>query len=323
MNDTIPSAEFDGLLVFLAVAEERGFRSAARRLGVTPSAVSQTVRALERRIGVALLMRTTRSVGLTEAGERLLEQLRPAARLLIQGIESARSLAGSLSGTLRINVPRASIVFLADRLALEFLAAYPGIRLELIGDDRLVDIVAQGCDAGVRVSSYVYADMVAVPLTPAEPYVVVGSPALLDRVGRPGAPGDIQGLPCVLFRQADLLLDEWEFLVSGERVVVQAQGPLIMDDVAACVHAAVHGAGLFRTPRSLVTREIHSGLLEVVLDAYAFQFPGLSLYFPGRDAVLPKLRAFIDFAARHAKESLVQARLARGDAPVRTRSAPL
>lgn len=303
MNYTIGRNDLDGVVVFLAVAEEGGFRAAARRLGVTPSAVSQAIRVFEDRIGVALLVRTTRSVALTEAGERLLMQVRPAAQQLLQGIESARSLGSSVTGVLRISVPRPSVPMLTERYVAGFLAAHPGLRLELIGDDRLVDIVAEGCDAGVRPRSFVQADMVAVPLNGEEPNVVVGAPSLLARYGRPSLPHDIGRLPCTVFRQADMLLDEWAFDVAGERRVVSIRGPLILDDVVACIHAAEQGVGLFRLPRSLVARNIHAGTLEVVLADLAVAFPGLALYYPNRRTVTPKLRAFIDYIRAHGSEA--------------------
>lgn len=295
MSYTISRGDLDGVVVFLAVAEERGFRAAARRLGVTPSAISQAIRSFEDRVGVPLLVRTTRSVGLTEAGERLLLQVRPAAQQVLQGIESARSLANSVTGLLRISVPKASVPMLTERFVAGFLAANPRLQLEFIGDDRLVDIVAEGCDAGVRPRTFVQADMVAVPLTVEEPQVVVGSPSLLARCGRPSQPDDIRSIPCIAFRQADIVLNEWTFSVRGERRVVSIRGPLVLDDVAACVQAAEQGVGLFRLPRSVVSRNIHAGTLAVVLEDFAVVFPGLALYYPNRRTVQPKLRAFIDY----------------------------
>lgn len=295
MSYTIGRGDFDGVAVFLAVAEERGFRAAARRLGITPSAVSQAVRSFESRLGVTLLARTTRSVGLTEAGERLLFQVRPAAQQLLQGIESARSLGQSVTGLLRISVPKASVPMLTVQFVSGFLAANPRMQLELVGDDRLVDIIVEGCDAGVRPRSFVQAHMVAVPLTAEEPHVVVGAPAMLARYDVPAAPDDIRKMPCIMYRQAGVLQDEWAFDVAGGRCAVPVRGPLILDDVAACVCAAEQGAGLFRLPRSIVARNIHAGTLTVVLDDFAASFPGLGLYYPSRKTLLPKLRAFVNY----------------------------
>lgn len=281
--------------MFLAVAEERGFRAAARRLGITPSAVSQAIRAFEARIGVALVARTTRSVGLTEAGERLLLQVKPAAQQVLQGIEAARSLGETITGLLRINVPKPSVAMLTERFVAGFLRTNPGLQLEFVGDDRLVDIIGEGCDAGVRPRSFVQADMVALPLTPEEPQVVVGSPSLLARFGYPTKPADIRDFPCITFRLAGIAIAEWSFKVGAERISIPIGGPLILDDVAACVHAAEQGVGLFRLPRSIVSRNIHAGTLEVVLSDFSEMFPGLSLYYPSRRTVLPKLKAFVDY----------------------------
>lgn len=298
MNYTIGRGDLDGVVVFLAVAEERGFRAAARRLGITPSAVSQAIRTFEDRLGVALLARTTRSVGLTEAGEQLLLQVRPAAQQLLLGIESARSLGSSASGLLRISVPRPSVPMLTERFASGFLAANPHVQLELVGDDRLVDIVSEGCDAGVRPRTFLHADMVAVPLTSEEPHVVVGSASLFARHGRPALPDDLRHLPCILFRQAGVVLDAWDFRVEGHPISIPIRGALILDDVAACLHAAEQGVGLFRLPRSLAARSIHAGTLQVVLERFDVVFPGLALYYPSRRTVMPKLRAFIDYLSR-------------------------
>lgn len=295
MNYTIARGELDGVLIFLAVAEERGFRAAARRLGITPSAVSQAIRAFEQRVGVPLVARTTRSVGLTEAGERLLLQVRPAAQQVLLGIEAARNFGKAVTGLLRISAPKASILMLTERYGSGFLGTHPGIQLEFVGDDQLVDIIDEGCDAGIRPRSFVHADMVAVPLTAEEPNVVVGSPSLLARYARPLRPGDVQNLPCIIYRQAGVALDTWTFNVSGERQVARVSGPLILDDVAACIHAAERGIGLFMLPRSLVARHINAGTLEVVLDSFSVVFPGLALYYPSRQQALPKLRAFIDY----------------------------
>ncbi|GKS75602.1 LysR family transcriptional regulator [Acidovorax sp. SUPP950] len=299
MNYTIGRGDLDGVVVFLAVAEERGFRAAARRLGITPSAISQAIRAFEGRIGVTLLARTTRSVGLTEAGERLLLQVKPAAQQLLHGIESARSLGHSVTGLLRISVPKPSVQILTERFAAGFLAAHPQLQLEFVGDDRMVDIVHEGCDAGVRPRSFVHSDMVAVPLTSEEPQVVVGSPALLARYGRPSAPEHIQDIPCITFRQSGIALDEWTFKFGEQLHSIHVRGPLILDDVAACVLAAEQGVGLFRLPRSIVARNIHAGTLEVILSDFSPDFPGLALYYPSRSTVLPKLRAFVDYVLAH------------------------
>src|ERR1700731_3490827 len=192
MDLSIERTHLDGLVMFLAVAELRGFRAAARHLGVTPSAVSQAIRSLEERVGAPLFSRTTRSVGLTEAGDRLLAHARPAVDMLTAGLDAASGLGGQISGRLRINVPRPSLPMLVNRLLPDFLELYPNVQLELVGEDRLIDIVEEGYDAGIRLAQFVQVDMVAVWLTPPERFVVVGAPAFCRRYGRPTEPHDLQ-----------------------------------------------------------------------------------------------------------------------------------
>ena len=301
MNLSIERTHLDGLVMFLAVAELGGFRAASRRLGVTPSAVSQAIRSLEERIGVPLFSRTTRSIGLTEAGERLLADVRPAVDMLTAGLEAASGLGGKISGRLRINVPRASLPLLVNRLLPGFLDLHSNIQLELVGEDRLIDIVKEGFDAGIRLGHHVQVDMIAVRLTPAEPFVVVGAPTFFDRYGRPSQPQDLHDFRCILLRQSARLLDRWQFSVDGQAVTVGIEGPLIVDDVEACVRAALRGVGLFRLPRSIVMHYLEQGELETVLDSSSVEVPGLSLYYPSRSTALPKLRAFVEFATKHMR----------------------
>ena len=305
MGLPIERTQLDGLVMFLVVAELRGFRAAARQLGVTPSAVSQAIHGLEVRIGAPLFSRTTRSVGLTEAGQRLLAQVRPAVDMLTAGLEAASGLGGDISGRLRINAPRPSLPLLINRLLPGFVDLHPNVQLELVGDDRLTDIVAEGFDAGIRLGHFVQVDMVAVRLTPAEPYAVVGAPAFFERYGRPRQPQDLQDFRCILLRQSARLLDRWQFTVGVQGIAVSVQGPLILDDVEACVRAALRGVGLFRLPRSIVTHYLEQGDLETVLDGAAAEIPGLFLYYPSRSTALPKLRAFVEYATKHMRRDFL------------------
>jgi DNA-binding transcriptional LysR family regulator len=298
MNLTIDRTHLDGLVVFLAVAELRGFRAAARHLGVTASAISQAIRALEERVGAPLFLRTTRSVGLTEAGQRLLTHVRPAVDMLTAGLDAASGLGGEISGRLRINAPRPSLPLLVNRLLPDFLNAHPNVQLELVGEDRPIDIIEEGFDAGIRLGDFVQIDMVAVWLTPPERFVVVGAPSLLRKYGRPKTPSDLQAFPCILLRQSTRVLDRWQFVVDGQRVTVGIDGPLIINDVESCIRSAVRGVGLFQLPQSLVMSYIESGRLEAVLEADSEEMPGLSIYYPSRSQSLPKLRAFVDFASK-------------------------
>jgi DNA-binding transcriptional LysR family regulator len=296
MNLPIDRTHLDGLVVFFTVAELRGFRAAARHLGVTPSAVSQSIRALELRVGAALFFRTTRSVNLTEAGERLLIYVRPALELLTTGLDAAASLGGKVSGRLRINAPRAALPLLANRLLPDFVESYPEVQLELVGEDELVDIVEAGFDAGIRLGELVQPDMVAVRLTPPIRFVVVGTPAFFARHGRPAQPQDLLRVPCIQLRQGALAMRDWEFNAQGERVRVAVQGPLIFNDVELCIRSTLRGMGLFQLPLPLAKHHIDSGELETVLDEYSAEVAGLSLYYPSRSRSLPKLRAFVEFA---------------------------
>src|SRR6202047_4275219 len=201
MNLSIERTHLDGLVMFLAVAELGGFRAASRRLGVTPSAVSQAIRSLEERIGAPLVSRTTRSVGWTEAGGRLLAHARPAVDMLTAGLEAASGLGGKISGRLRINVPRPSLPLLVNRLLHDFLDLHPDVQLELVGEDRMINIVDEGFDAGVRLAQF------------------------FERYGRPGHPRDLQDFRCILLRQSARLLDRWQFSVDGQRVMVSIEGP--------------------------------------------------------------------------------------------------
>ncbi|MDB5499930.1 MAG: hypothetical protein JWP28_3961 [Phenylobacterium sp.] len=305
MSLSIERTHLDGLVTFLAVAELRGFRAAARRLGVTPSAVSQAIRNLEGRIGAPLFSRTTRSVGLTEAGERLLAHARPAVEMLTAGLEAASGLGGQISGRLRINTPRPSLPLLVNRLLPGFIDLYPDVQLELVGEDRLIDIIEEGFDAGIRLGHVVQADMIAVRLTPAEPFAVIGAPAFFERYGRPGQPQDLQDFRCILLRQSARLLDRWQFSADGQSITVGVDGPLIIDDVEACIRAALRGVGLFRLPRSIVMHYLGQGELEAVLDRNAVDIPGLSLYYSSRSTALPKLRAFVEYATKHMRRDFL------------------
>jgi DNA-binding transcriptional LysR family regulator len=302
MRLTTERAQLDGLMIFIAVAEQRGFRAAARRLALTPSAVSQSIRALEIRIGAPLFSRTTRSVSLTEAGERLMTHARPAVEMLKAGLDAASGIGGEISGKLRINAPRPSLPLLANRLFPEFFDRHPNVQIELIGDDQLVDIVGEGFDAGIRLGHLVQADMVAVRLTPAEKFVVVGTPAFFRRNGKPSHPNDLQDFKCIQLQHSARSI-RWEFRIDSQIMRVAVQGPLIVNDVEMCIRSALRGVGLFQTPRSLVLSYMDKGELGTVLDRFSVEVPGLVLYYPSRSQSLPKLKAFAKFAAKQLKRA--------------------
>src|ERR1700732_3277468 len=235
MNLSIERTHLDGLVMFLAVAELGGFRAASRRLGVTPSAVSQAIRRLGERIGAPLFSRTTRSVGWTEAGDRLLAHARPAVDMLTAGLDAASGLGGGISGRLRVNGPRPSLPLLVNRLLPDFLDAHPNVQLELVGEDRPIDIVEEGFDAGIRLGDFVQVDMGAVWVTPPERFVVVGAPAFFRKHGRPTSPNDLHGYRCILLQQSTRVLDQWQFAVDGQRLTVGIEGPLVVNDGGAFI----------------------------------------------------------------------------------------
>src|SRR6201984_3561325 len=196
-NFTVRQGALGGVEAFLSIAQHRSFRQAAAELGVTPSAMSQAIRALEARIGAALFIRTTRSVGLTEAGERFLSRAKPAFAELVAASEVARDLGQRPAGLLRLSVPRAVVPTLLEPLIASFCRAYPEVEVEIAASEELVDLAAEGFDAGIRLGQFIAADMVAVRLTPPFRFVIVGSPAYLADNGRPEHPDDLRRHACL------------------------------------------------------------------------------------------------------------------------------
>ena len=293
------------LAAFARIAELKSFRRAAQALNVSPSAVSHALRNMETRLGVRLLHRTTRSVALTEAGERLLARLRPALDDIDVALSEVKGFRDRPAGRLRINMSRASArMLVAPRLA-SFMATYPEVRLEIATDDALTDIVAGGFDAGVRLDESLQGDMVAVRLGGPQRMVVAGSPGYFARYGRPAAPADLAGHACFRLRWPSGALLPWEFERDGRAVRVEVAGPLIVDDVLVQHRAALDGAGLAYVLEDHVAEELASGALETVLDDWCPPFPGFHLYYPSRRQVSPALRAFIDHmrARRGARET--------------------
>lgn len=288
---------FDGLVAFLRVAEAGSFRQAADELGVSPSALSQTIRTLEARVGVPLLARTTRRVGLTEAGARLLQGVRPAVQAVSDGLEAARELSGAATGRLRLTMPQAVAALLAPALAREFCTAHPGLQVELHGDDAPVDIVAQGFDAGLRLGELVAQDMVAVRLTPPFAFAVVASPDYLACRGLPAKPEDLAAHDCIrMLRPGGQGTLRWDFTGRSGPYAVVVSGPLVVNQTALAVEAALAGAGLAYVARPLVAQAIGQGRLQPVLARHMPRTSGVFLYYPSRLQSLPKLRAFVDYA---------------------------
>ena len=298
-NFTVRQGALDGVEVFLSVAQHRSFRRAAAELGVTPSAVSQTVRVLEARIGAALFIRTTRSVGLTEAGERFLSHAKPAFEELVAASEVARGLGERPAGLLRLSVPRAVVPILLEPLIASFCRAYPEIELEIAASKELVDLAAEGFDAGIRLGQFVEADMVAVPLTPPFRLVVIGSPAYFAGRSRPRHTDDLRQHACLRWRRSSGALALWSFNDDGRAIEIAVSGPLIAHDFPTMLGAAAEGIGLAQLPEPMVAEGLRAGRLVHVLEPFAPVIPGVFLYYPSRRQIMPKLRAFIDHVKSH------------------------
>jgi DNA-binding transcriptional LysR family regulator len=302
-NFTVRQGALDGLEAFLSVAEHRNFRRAAAALGVTPSAISQAVRTLEARLGAALFVRTTRSVGLTEAGERFLARAKPAFEELVAASEVARDLGQRPAGLLRLSVPRAVVPILLEPLIASFCQAYPEIELEIAANEELIDLAAEKFDAGIRLGQFVAPDMVAVRLTPPLPLAVVGSPDYLRRRKRPERIDDLRDHACLRMRRSNGAIAPWPFIRGNKTIEAIVSGPLIAHDYVTLVGAAIRGLGLAQVPSPLAKAALADGRLQSVLTSFAVTTPGVFLYYPSRRQTLPKLRAFIDHVKHRSADA--------------------
>ncbi len=289
------SIELGDLEAFAAVGRHLNFRKAAIACGVSASRLSENIRRLEAHLGLRLLNRTTRSVALTEAGRRLLERVSPSIDALRQSVDEVRGMADTPAGTLRINAPPPAIELVLAPLVAPFLAACPDVRLEIASDPSLVDIVAEGYDAGVRWGEHLAQDVIAVPLGPAQRYVVAGAPHLVERQGPPLHPRDLLDRPCIRIRFPSGLMPDWEFEKDGETVRLAPQGALVTANMALQRRAALDGVGFAALFEDHVAADIAAGRLVPVLDDWLPPFPGPFLYYPGNRTVSPALRAFVDF----------------------------
>lgn len=288
---------FTGLSAFLAVAEASGFTGAAARLGVSPAAVSQAVKALEGRLGTLLFVRTTRRVGLTEAGAAFLARVGPATAEIAAAVEAAGAMGLEPTGLLRLTVPRMAVPLVVEPVVAALRRSHPRIAVEIAVDDATVDVTARGYDAGIRIGEYVERDMVAVRLTRDIAWSVVGSPAYLDARGRPQRPEDLTGHDAIRYRfPTSGALYRWEFERDGRALTVDPPGSLIVNDGDLLFAFARAGLGLAYVADIAVAAELASGTLEPVLQPFLPRSPGLFLYFPRRAQDQPKLRAFIDVA---------------------------
>lgn len=293
------AADLQDVSAFVRVAQARGFRDAARVSGVSASSLSEAVRRLEAKLGVRLLNRTTRSIAPTEAGARLLERLAPALGEVDAALDGVNACRGRPSGTLKLNVPATAARLVLPSIVTPFLKAYPDIRMEVIVEDGFVDVLAAGCDAGIRYDERLDQDMIAVPIGPrVQRFATAASPAYLDAHGRPAHPHDLLVHSCLRGRFASGAAPIWEFEREGEMVRVDPAGPLVVRLGAAvdlAVSAAVDGLGIIHLFEEWLSPHFKTALLEPVLEPWWQSFSGPFLYYPGRRHLPAPLRAFVDF----------------------------
>ncbi|WP_152103226.1 LysR substrate-binding domain-containing protein [Bradyrhizobium sp. TM102] len=288
------------LNAFVTVARAGGFRDGARSSGASASGLSEAVTRLEAQLGVRLLNRTTRTVAPTEAGQRLLERLGPAFAEVEAAVDVVNSSRNRPAGTLRLNVPVSAARLVLPTIAPPFLAAYPDIRLEVIAENNFIDVLAAGCDAGIRYDERLEQDMMAIPIGPrVQRFATAASPNYLDRYGRPNHPRELVDHACLGSRlSSGAMVAPWEFEREGEIVRVEPKGPLLVSVGAAtdlAVAAAIAGTGIVTLFEDWLRPHLAGGQLEPVLEPWWQSFSGPFLYYPGRRLVPAPLRAFIDF----------------------------
>lgn len=291
-----------------AVARHGGFRAAARELGMSSSALSHAVAALEERLSVRIFNRTTRSVALSEAGERFVADVAPALAAIDRAIEDAGMSAGTVSGTLRLNMAPGAARMLLVPLILEYGRRYPNVDVEIVTENALVDVIGKGFDAGVRLVEVVPADMVAIPILPTIRSLVVGSPGYFSNRSHPIVPSDLLKHRCIRARMASGRLYRWEFERRGQAVLIDAPGSLILDASDLMLSAALEGAGLAYISEPSVAAHIASGDLIPVLQDWSPPYPGLSLYFAQRRQMPARLRALIDLIREQGASRTTQAK---------------
>jgi DNA-binding transcriptional LysR family regulator len=304
--------ELGDLNAFIAVASTGGFRDGARATGGSASGLSDAVRRLEAQLGIRLLHRTTRSVELTEAGQILLERLRPAMAELAAALDVVNDFRDRPAGTLKLNVPSSAARLVLPAIVPSFLAAYPEIRLEVTAEESFVDVLAAGCDAGIRYEERLEQDMIAVPIGPRiQRFAAAAAPAYLDRHGRPEQPHQLLDHACLRGRFSSGATPPWEFERGGELVRVDPAGPLLVSIPGAtdlAVEAAIAGIGIVYHFEDWLRPHLESGTLEPVLESWWQSFSGPFLYYPGRRLVPAPLRAFVDFIKSMAADRPPQTR---------------
>lgn len=300
----MPRDPFDGLRAFLLVADHKSFTKAARELGITAAAVSQTIRALEGRLRLPLLQRTTRQVGLTEAGLAFYARLRPAAGEIVDAIESLNTFRDCPAGNLRLTVPRIALPLVIEPILPQFRCAYPDVSVEIAVDDATVDLAAKGFDAGIRIGKFIERDMIAVRLTPDITWSVLGAPEYFSARGRPRTPEELVHHECILYRfPRSGALHRWEFVRARREFTVAVPGKVVTSDSLLLISLTRGGIGLTYSADLVAAEDVVAGRLERVLEKFLPTRPGLFLYFPSRMQAQPKLRAFIDLAVARLKRA--------------------
>jgi DNA-binding transcriptional LysR family regulator len=292
----------------LAVARRASFRRAALDLGVSTTALSNAVAKLEATLGVRLFNRTTRSVSLTDAGRTFVDRVGPALQEIHGAMDFVRGQQATPSGVLRINAFATAARELLTPLILEYLRRYPSVHVDLVTEGRLVDVVAEGFDLGVRVADLVPSDMIAVPLSTALRYVVVGSPMYFETHPKPQVPRDLLDQACIRIRLPDGALFRWPFELRGETVHLDVTGPITLDEAGLAKTAALEGLGLGFFMEPDVRGDIEAGRLVPVLEDFALRRPGLCLYYPGRRNPSAAFKAFIALAREVGEKLPDQAR---------------
>lgn len=293
-------AGLNDLEAVIAIARRGTFRAAAIDLGMSTTALSHAIGKLEANLGVRLFNRTTRSVALTDAGRLFVEQVGPALQDIHGALDAVRSQRETPSGTVRINAAPFAGREILSPLVIEFLRRYPDMNVDLVTEGRLVDIVAEGFDLGVRVAGLVPTDMIALPLGRPQRYAIVGSPAYFAQHGAPRVPPDLLNHKCIRVRLPDGALFRWRFEKDGEAVQIDVRGPIMLDETSLARTAVMANIGIGCFMEQSVLADIEAGVMVRVLDDWTPPFPGLCLYYPGRRNLSAGVKAFLALAREMA-----------------------
>jgi DNA-binding transcriptional LysR family regulator len=304
--------EFAELAAFAAIAEHGSFAKAAVQLGVTRSTLSQNLRSLEARVGVRLMNRTTRSVALTEAGRRLLAQVKPALGELTSAVDRVRGTRHDLVGLVRLVVQPPVATFLIEPILGPFLADHPGVRLDVAVVEMPDDIIRSGFDAGIRFGEQIERDMIAVQVMEQPRFLVVASPEYLAHHGTPKTPRDLQHHDCIRNRLPNGTIFGWQFEKNRRALQVAVDGRLIVNDIDLSIRAAVDGAGLAYLLRNYVDKHIEAGRLVPLLEAWSPRLSGFYLYYSSRKQLDGPVRALVEFLVAESKRRGVPRRMSTG-----------